>query len=153
MKVKEDFFSRGSFQIGNDLNIRFWEDCWLGDAPLAQQYSSLYSIVQRKEVLVAEVLSSAPLNISFRRNLTGSKWTKWIELVTRLSQINLSDQSDKFIWGLTNSGLFSVKSLYLDLMNDNTVFLRKYIWKMKVRLKIRTFMWFLYKRVDRKSVV
>jgi hypothetical protein len=44
------------------------------------------------------------------------------------------------------SGRFSVKSIYLDMLNDNTVFLRKYIWKMKVPLKIRIFMWFVYRK-------
>ena len=34
MRVKEEFFSRGSFFIGNGQNTRFWEDKWLGDAPL-----------------------------------------------------------------------------------------------------------------------
>jgi hypothetical protein len=44
------------------------------------------------------------------------------------------------------SGRFSVKSIYLDMLNDNTVFLRKYIWKMKFPLKIRIFMWFVYQK-------
>jgi hypothetical protein len=38
MRVKEDFFSRGTFKVGNGENTRFWEDTWLGDKPLAQQY-------------------------------------------------------------------------------------------------------------------
>jgi hypothetical protein len=32
-------------------------------------------------------------------------------------------------------------------MNDHTVFLKKYIWRLKVPLKIRIFMWFLNKKV------
>jgi hypothetical protein len=48
---------------------------------------------------------------------------------------------------LTTSGVFSVKSMYLDFMNDNVRFLCKYIWKIKVPLKIRIFMWFLHKKV------
>jgi hypothetical protein len=48
MNVKEEFFSRGSFKVGNGLDTRFWEDVWLGDKPLAQQYPSLYNIVQHK---------------------------------------------------------------------------------------------------------
>jgi hypothetical protein len=44
-------------------------------------------------------------------------------------------------------GIFSVKKMYTDLLKDHTVFLKKYIWKIKVPLKIRIFMWFLYKKV------
>jgi hypothetical protein len=47
MKVKEDFLSRWTFQMGDGMTIRFWEDTWLGDKPLVNQYPSLYSIVHR----------------------------------------------------------------------------------------------------------
>jgi hypothetical protein len=59
----------------------------------------------------------------------------------------LTSQLDSFVWKLNTSGKFMVKSLYLDLMDDHTPFLRKYIWKIKVPLKIRIFMWFLHQRV------
>ena len=32
-------------------------------------------------------------------------------------------------------------------MNDHTVFLRKYLWKLKIPLKIKIFMWFLHNKV------
>jgi hypothetical protein len=57
MKLKDDFFERGSFTIGNGESARFWEDTWMGNLPLAQQYRSLYTIAQRKQVSVASVLS------------------------------------------------------------------------------------------------
>jgi hypothetical protein len=37
--------------------------------------------------------------------------------------------------------------MYVDLVNGNTRFLRKYQWKLKVPLKIHIFMWFLNKKV------
>jgi hypothetical protein len=37
--------------------------------------------------------------------------------------------------------------MYLDLLNDDTKYLKKYIWKMKVPLKIKVFMWFLHRKV------
>jgi hypothetical protein len=45
MKVIEEFFSRGSFIVGNGDSVRFWEDIWLGDRPLSMQYPSLLNIV------------------------------------------------------------------------------------------------------------
>jgi hypothetical protein len=41
----------------------------------------------------------------------------------------------------------SYQSLYLDYMNDNTRFLPKYIWKLKMPLKVRIFMWLLLRKV------
>jgi hypothetical protein len=147
MRVKEEFFSRGNFKIGNGQSRRFWEDTWLGDAPLAIQYPDLYSIVYRKQVLVANVLSHSPLNITFRRSLSGNKWNRWLHLVNRLMLIELSSDQDLFVWSLTNSGKFTVKSMYLDMMNDNTKYLKRYIWKIKVPLKIKIFMWFFHHKV------
>jgi hypothetical protein len=61
--------------------------------------------------------------------------------------ITLLPNSDKFIWNLTSSGEFTVKPMYLDLLNGQTRYLHKYIWKLKVSLKIKIFMWFLHNKV------
>jgi hypothetical protein len=37
--------------------------------------------------------------------------------------------------------------MYADYMNRHTVFLKKYLWKIKVPLKIRIFIWFLHQKV------
>jgi hypothetical protein len=73
-------FDRGSFTIGNGESTRFWEDTWMGNLPLAQQYPSLYTIAQRKQVLVSLVLSQMPLNIGFRQALSGNRANRWIHL-------------------------------------------------------------------------
>jgi hypothetical protein len=54
---------------------------------------------------------------------------------------------DFFSRGLTKSGLFSIKSMYIDYMDDHTKYLHKYLWKIKVLLKIKVFMWFLNKNI------
>jgi hypothetical protein len=147
MGVKNEFFNRGSFCVGDGTGTRFWEDTWLGDTSLANQYPTLYNIVRTKDILVADVLSHNPLNIRFNRILIGEKWDAWIHLVTRLMNIQLNDEPDRFKWHLTTTGLFTVKSMYADYMNGHTVFLKKYLWKIKVPLKIRIFMWFVYNKV------
>jgi hypothetical protein len=106
MKVKNDLFSRGSFNIGNGQNARFWEDTWLGDVPLKDQYPSLYNVVNHTNVTVAHVFSLAPLNIGFRRTLSGNRWDRWVHLVTRLTRVQITDQVDTFKWDLTTSGFF-----------------------------------------------
>jgi hypothetical protein len=52
-----------------------------------------------------------------------------------------------FFWGLTSSGTFTVKLMYLDMLDYNTKYLKKYIWKMKVPLKIKVFMWFFNRKL------
>ena len=61
--------------------------------------------------------------------------------------MNLTNDDDKFVWKLASSGYLTVKSVYEDSLNGNTVDLRKYIWKLKIPLKIKIFMWFLFNKV------
>jgi hypothetical protein len=53
---------------------------------------------------------------------------------------------DVLVWGLAVSGGFTIKSMYLDLLIDHTKSMQKYIWKMKVSLKIKVF-YFLHFKV------
>ena len=55
---------------------------------------------------------------------------------------NLTSQKDAFVWKLTTDGKFSVKSMYLDILDDNLRYRHKYVWKLKMPLKIKN-MWFL----------
>jgi hypothetical protein len=119
----------------------------MGNLLLAQQYPSLYTIAQRKQVSVASVLSQTPLNIGFRHALSGNCANRWIHLCSRLMDVQLTTNNDVFKWGLTKSGQYTVKSMYLDYMDDHTKYLHKYLWKIKVPLKIRVFMWFLNNKV------
>ena len=127
MSVKDDFLSRGLMVVGNGQNTRFWEDVWLGDRPLCVQYPTLYRIVNHSNVSVAHVMAASPLNIGFRRALSGDKWDRWVNLVTRLMGVQLSDNNDIFRWSLTPSGLFTVRSMYLDLLDGTAGDFKKYI--------------------------
>jgi hypothetical protein len=147
MGVKDDFFERGSMVVGNGLNTRFWEDTCLGDKPLCDQYPSLYRIVNHSNVTVSHVLNATPINIGFRRVLSESRWDRWVHLVSRLMMVQLSDSEDAFRWGLTSSGVFSVRSMYLDLLDGHTGNFKKCIWKIKVPLKIRIFILFVRRKV------
>jgi hypothetical protein len=76
MGVKDKFLSLGRFSLKDGSQIRFWEDIWLGNRTLKSQFSSLFNIVCRRHATVAEVFSTTPLNISFRRALM------WINYMT-----------------------------------------------------------------------
>jgi hypothetical protein len=61
--------------------------------------------------------------------------------------ISLNKDQDKFVWGLTSSGKFTIKSMYGDMLNGHARYLHKYLWKLKIPLKIKIFMWFLSKKI------
>ncbi|WVZ61936.1 LOW QUALITY PROTEIN: hypothetical protein U9M48_011741 [Paspalum notatum var. saurae] len=93
MDVKQDFLSLGSFSVGDGS---VWEDTWCDNQPLKLLYPSLFNIVRKKEATVAEVMSSIPLNVSFRRGLYGERLHAWNELVGRVMSFKLSERRDVF---------------------------------------------------------
>jgi hypothetical protein len=50
--------------------------------------------VRRKYVTVEEVLSTVPLNVSFRGFLNQNNRMLWNELVGRIMHVRLNDQAD-----------------------------------------------------------
>ena len=77
----------------------------------------------------------------------GNRWEEWLHLVSRLMEVQLSQQPDKLRWKLTRSGEFTVKSMYVDVINSRSIPSSKHVWDVKVPLKIKVFMWFVHKEV------
>ena len=77
----------------------------------------------------------------------GDRWEAWIHLVSRLMEVQLTHQPDQLCWKLTKSGEFTVKSMYIDVINSSVIPSSKHVWKVKVPLKIKVFMWFVHKQV------
>ena len=72
----------------------------------------------------------------------------WNNLVSHLANVELSqEEEEEFRWKLDRSGFFSVKSHYLGLINQNTPSLNKDLWKIKIPLKIKIFLWYLKRGV------
>ena len=68
-------------------------------------------------------------------------------LVSRPATVVISQERDEFKWKLDQTGVFSVKSHYLGLINQNIPNLNKRIWKLKAPLKIKIFLWYLRRGV------
>jgi hypothetical protein len=147
MDVKDQFLSMGRFKVNSGEQTRFWEDVWLGNETLMKRYLSLYNIARRKNVTVTSVLSSVPLNMSFRRALTGKNLGCWLHLVERLIGVELSDNDDVFIWKNFGAGRFTVQSMYKELMKEGRVPQQCVFWKVKLPCKIKIFLWYLLKGV------
>jgi hypothetical protein len=72
---------------------------------------------------------------------------QWLRLVARVSNVILVDGKDYFKWPLTKNGFFTVRSMYLDALDTHPPFQHRKIWKWKLPLKIKIFLWFLQKGV------
>jgi hypothetical protein len=73
MATKNVFFRHGTFSINNGAQIRFWEDAWLDNAPLSEQYPTLYRIARRQGDTIATVMATSPPECDVQAGFT---WTK-----------------------------------------------------------------------------
>ena len=88
-----------------------------------------------------------PLNVVFRRSLVDVNLQARYDVVAMVTDVQLTNQSNRFVWGLHQNGLFSVKSMYRALLGAEAIPYNTLIWKLKLHLKIKVFIWYLYKGV------
>ena len=93
------------------------------------------------------MLSITLLNVAFRRSLVGVNLQTWHEVVAMVADVQLTNQRDRFVWGLHQNGLFSVKSMYRAVLGVEAIPYNTLTWKLKLSLKIKVFLWYLYKGV------
>jgi hypothetical protein len=64
-----------------------------------------------------------------------------------VAHTRLNEEKDKFNWDLLQNGLFSVNSMYKALITGTRVRSHMVLWKMKIPLRIKIFMWYLKRGV------
>ena len=123
MGVKDQFLNLGKFKLNSCSKLRFWEDKLLGTQALKFQYPNLLNTVRKKHATVAEVLSTNPLNVSFRRALVGNKLIEWRSLVSKLVHVNLNEGMD-LLYGISIRMVYSHSQLSQckHLVNNNIKF-------------------------------
>ena len=57
--------------------------------------------------------------------------------------VNLEEERDIFDWKANQNSVFSVKSMYTNLLNENSAHDDCTAWKLRVPLKIKIFLWYL----------
>ena len=85
--------------------------------------------------------------MAFRRSLVGNNLQAWHNLVAKIANVQLIDQRDTFFWSRTQNGHFTVRSMYRTLIARLPAPHKKLIWKLRLPLKIKIFIWYLQKGV------
>ena len=118
-----------------------------GNSALKDQYPNLFNLVHRKHATVHTVFNGDPLNVSFKGHVTGNNLRDWMDLRHRLAYIQLGANNDIGIWQLHKSGQFSVRSMYSALLDVRVLPINKPVWKLKIPLKVKIFIWLLHRVV------
>jgi hypothetical protein len=119
----------------------------LSNTTLKELFPRLYDIVRKKRAYVASVLRSNTINVAFHRSMVGNNLMAWQQRTTLITNTQINDQRDIFIWSLHQHGKFTVRSMYMALIRPQVVPRNHPIWKIKIPLKIKIFMWYLINNI------
>lgn len=70
-RFQDNFFGEVSFKAGNGLEIRFWQDKWLGNSRLKDYFPSLFQIASNKEATIAQYKDNNYWTTYFQKELSG----------------------------------------------------------------------------------
>jgi hypothetical protein len=91
--------------------------------------------------LVAQALPVSPATLQFRRSFGPDEVDSWELLVQDLQQVHLSADVDQIKWALEPHGKFTVSSLYRKINRGPSLPHEKLLWKARLPLKIKIFLW------------
>jgi hypothetical protein len=140
-KVKHLFKWGPIHRVGNGKITQFWNYVWISEVPLRVSCRNLYNICRDKDISV-EACARNDWNFGLRRMMGETEMAEWTNLMHYLQNFTMSKDDDVVTWGLTPSKMFTTGSLYNFLTNGGMESkMAKMIWKCKIPLKIRIFLW------------
>ena len=137
--------------VGNGSNILFWQEVWLGPRALKAQFPRLFKISILPNGVISEFGSwtdnAWAWNFQWTRPFRSRDFEEWSDLRAALDSVYLSlENEDSFAWALDKSGVFSVKSLALELARASSIpqpssFNWRKIWKGLIPPRVEIFTW------------
>jgi hypothetical protein len=142
IRIKDYYLAGRQIIIGNGLDTDFWRDPWCGPVALKEKFSSMFDICNEQTGSVAEMVVNG-WRLSFRRWLDEHDQVQFRHLRDILSSCAMGNDKDRplWIWGKKKS--FSVKTMYAHLCRNEIEKHNKRIWKAKMPLKVKIFMWLM----------
>ncbi|XP_026399042.1 uncharacterized protein LOC113294884 [Papaver somniferum] len=125
-----------SINIHSGSRVSFWFDKWSGDESLCTSFPELFRLAKDKYSSVAGHISNGSWAFDFKRRLLVDEVNKFAVLLLRIGSTppTLNGSPDTRRWTLGNNGVFSVKTLYSQLIKSDGVtdFPFKFVWNFKI---------------------
>jgi hypothetical protein len=102
-------------------------------------------MVREPNSYVVDCIDDGQWVVEFRRSLSINEYNRWLDLLGELQAVELNSNLDSVIWALESNKRFSTKSLYRFLTDCGVASkMAVYIWKAKLPLKIKVFLWQIF---------
>ncbi|GJY38021.1 RNA-directed DNA polymerase, eukaryota [Tanacetum coccineum] len=138
-----DFSKYIRIKVGDGVSTLFWEDKWNEEGILRDLFPRVYALDLNKSINVAAKLSHPCFSYSFRRSPRGgTEMIQFLKVVELVSKVNLDTNSDRRIWELEDTGVFSVASVRRkidDLMLPRVDYITR--WNNFVPIKVNVHAW------------
>ncbi|XP_039003080.1 uncharacterized protein LOC120129709 [Hibiscus syriacus] len=140
--------SNSKLIVGNGESIFFWNNIWADESPLKFLFPRIFVLSPIKEGKIAEFGSFEPSgwvwNVQTRRSLSDWELAQWMNLMSKLKDIQLLELVDDFLsWTASGDGLFSIKSCRSSLspvLGSNNLWL-KGVWLGFAPPRVEAFLW------------
>ncbi|XP_058076347.1 uncharacterized protein LOC131224925 [Magnolia sinica] len=112
LSLKKDVLKGIGFVLGKRDNIRFWEDIWVGDVPLKDDFPNIFRLASNLAIHVANCFSISAnkieWNVAYRRNLHDWEVEEYVGLLEHIYR-GMPDihSPDKLYWKADKSSKFS----------------------------------------------
>ncbi|KAK1258442.1 hypothetical protein QJS04_geneDACA006646 [Acorus gramineus] len=140
------------WKVGDGRSVHFWLDRWAGETRFSDLVPDIFRLAAKKEGSVFEFFHEGTGSWQvelLRGRLNTTETDQYAVLMDRISPLRILEASvDQIRWQPNAAGTFSVKSAYAWWRVNGAGILPtcprfNQIWRPKVPLKIKVFMWFL----------
>jgi hypothetical protein len=152
---EESWFARNVVRkVGRGDGTRFWEDWWVGAAPLSIRFPRLYSISLQKEAFISEIRVNNDEGVHWewhwRRELFAWELELLEEVKIVVPMVAYSGEDDVWSWEPGEGGVFTVNSVYkllCGIFSEESIFgpnelrVLKNIWRSSAPSKVIAFAW------------
>ncbi|GKB41933.1 RNA-directed DNA polymerase, eukaryota, reverse transcriptase zinc-binding domain protein, partial [Tanacetum coccineum] len=132
-----------AIHVGNGKNSLFWDDVWMGDTTLKEQYPRVYALETCKSISVANKLAHSSVEVSLRRPPRGGvELHQYNSLSSRLDSIQLPMIQDRWVWSLDGTGEFTT-TFTRKLIDDKRLPKVSYNtrWIKAILINVNVFTW------------
>ncbi|GKB02780.1 putative RNA-directed DNA polymerase, eukaryota, reverse transcriptase zinc-binding domain protein [Tanacetum coccineum] len=127
------------FNAGCGTRIRFWNDIWVGEAPLYIRYNRLYRLDLDKDCLIIDRIINGQWHWNWSRTNIGVRNLAFFrDMLNEIGHLNIVASEDTCVWNLGPNGTFTVNDART-IIDQKTI--PSTSWDKIIPRKVNIFMW------------